>query len=332
MLFKMASDVTGFIFANFPELSNKMNSKSLAECLTMYNLTKAGVPVDQAYTTVFQNFWKMSAETKQQRQKEFDKLKTIHFGELTQKNFVTSSAGDEYKKQLMFVAEQLYISGADIEVAKSVAENTLSSRWGSSIINGEEYFTALPPEKYYAMEGILTPKNMRDRLNEFVKPYVTDVNNIVVIADDQTYTELYGDAPTPSYGLWHKNEMGYLEVVLNDAGQQVRVGKNLWRDDLESSYEQLGSDLNKVDVEIASLWKQVHDENPSVSLPYGMSVPYKKTTQPKLSEIKAKESERNKIKENIKLTKEERDRRLVKKNPGLAMSFNKASLLKLIRE
>lgn len=332
ILFKMASDVTGFVFANFPELSNKMNSKSLAECLTMYNLTKAGVPVDQAYTTVFQNFWKMSAETKQQRQKEFDKLKTIHFGELTQRNFVTSGAGDEYKKQLMFVAEQLYTSGADIDVAKSVAENALSSRWGSSIINGEEYFTALPPEKYYAMEGILTPKNMRDRLNEFVKPYVTDVNNIVVIADDQTYTEVYGDAPTPSYGLWHKNEMGYLEVVLNDAGQHVRVGKNLWRDDLERSYEQLGSDLNKVDVEIASLWKQVHDENPSVSLPYGMSVPYKETTQSKLDEIKAKESERNKIKENIKLTKEERDRRLVKKSPGLAMSFNKASLLKLIRE
>lgn len=332
MLFKMASDVTGFVFANFPEISNKMNSKSLAECLTMYNLTKAGVPVDQAYTTVFQNFWKMSAETKQQRQKDFDKLKTIHFGELIQKNFVASGAGDEYKKQLMFVAEQLYISGADIGVAKSVAENALSSRWGSSIINGEEYFTALPPEKYYAMEGILTPKNMRDRLNEFVKPYVTDVNNIVVIADDQTYTEVYGDAPTPSYGLWHKNEMGYLEVVLNDAGQHVRVGKNLWRDDLESYYEQLSSDLNKVDVEIASLWKQVHDENPSVSLPYGMYVPYKKTTQSKLDEIKAKESERNKIKENIKLTKEERDRRLVKKNPGLAVSFNKASLLKLIRE
>lgn len=331
ILFKMASDIVGFIHASFPELSSKLNSKSLAESLTMYQLTKAGVPVDQAYAMIVQNFWKTDAETRKQKQAQFEKLKTTTFSDLSLHSFGSKAEENEYKKQLELVAEQLFIQGADINVAKTVAENVLSSHWGTSMINGQEAFVALPPEKYYAMEGFLTPKNMLERLNDYVKDYVDDVNNILVVADDQTYNELYGEAPTPSYALYDMSE-GYPVIVLNDAGQQVRVGRNIWRTEPEQHYEQLGKELLNLDVEIASLWKEVHDENKSVSLPYGMSIPYKKESKAKLEKIKTLEKTKADTEKAKVVAKQERDRRLVLQKPGVALAFNKATINSLIRE
>ena len=97
---------------------------------------------------------------------------------------------------------------------------------------------------------------MRVELEKFSKQFVDDVENIRVVADETTYRQLSGAAPTPSYVLYVVRN-GIPEIVENELGKPVRVGANVWRtprllSDMKE-YDEWSKVENELDVAIAEL-------------------------------------------------------------------------------
>lgn len=245
VMFNMASDIYGFIRANNSKLAESLPSKKLAECITMYENLKAGMTVDESYASIEQIFWKTDENLRQTRQSEFNKLKKTEFDDIVPKEIANPIIATNYKYQYVSIAEQEYLKGATIDVAKNVAKDILQRRYGESSINGTEEFIDLPPEKFYSKDYFLTPRDMRIRLNNYLKKYVDDVNKVVVKADEKTYTELGGENPSPTYALYYINDMGVPEIIFNDKGQQARVGSNIWRTEEDEAVAYVYYDIEK---------------------------------------------------------------------------------------
>lgn len=245
VMFNMASDIYGFIRSNNSKLAESLPSKKLAESITMYENLKAGMTVDESYASIEQIFWKTDENLRQTRQSEFNKLKKTEFDDIVPKKIANPIIATNYKYQYVSIAEQEYLKGATIDVAKNVAKDILQRRYGESSINGTEEFIDLPPEKFYSKDYFLTPRDMRIRLNNYLKKYVDDVNKVIVKADEKTYTELGGENPSPTYALYYINDMGVPEIIFNDKGQQARVGSNIWRTEEDEAIAYVYYDIEK---------------------------------------------------------------------------------------
>jgi hypothetical protein len=245
VMFNMASDIYGFIRANNSKLAESLPSKKLAESITMYENLKAGMTVDESYASIEQIFWKTDENIRRTRQSEFNKLKKTDFDDVVPDKIANPTIATNYKYQYISIAEQEYLKGASIDVAKNVAKDILQRRYGESSINGTEEFIDLPPEKFYSKDYFLTPRDMRIRLNNYLKKYVDDVNKVIVKADEKTYTELGGENPSPTYALYYINDMGVPEIIFNDKGQQARVGSNIWRTEEDEAIAYVYYDIEK---------------------------------------------------------------------------------------
>lgn len=234
-LFKMVSDVVSFVRANVPTAVDQLNEKNLAESITMARLADLGVPAEEAYLTIEQNFWKTTPEVRERRLKDFD----TRYPKINIDSDVMSKLGRyvyetrsqqvlQYEEDFTFLTKQYYLKGASLDVAKETAKIVLDKKW--SIVkgpDGNKQLQAYAPEKFYSND-VLTPEDMRVELENFSKQFVDDVENVRVVADERTYREIGGSSTNPSYVLYVVRN-GIPEIVENELGKPVRVGTNAWR-------------------------------------------------------------------------------------------------------
>ena len=262
-LFKMVANVVSFIRANVPTAVDQLNEKNLAESITMARLADLGIPAEEAYLMIDQNFWKTTPEIRERRLKDFNTL----YPKINISADVMSKLGSavynsktrqvtQYEEEYEFLTQQYFLKGASLDIAKETAKTVLDKKW--SIIkgpDGNKQLQAYAPEKFFA-NAILTPEDMRVELEKFSKQFVDDVENIRVVADETTYRQLGGPAPTPSYVLYVVRN-GIPEIVENELGKPVRVGTNVWRtprllSDMKE-YDEWSKVENELDVAIAEL-------------------------------------------------------------------------------
>lgn len=258
-LFKMVADVVSFVRANVPTAVDQLNEKNLAESITMARLSDLGIPAEEAYLTIEQNFWKTTPEVRERRLKDFNTL----YPKIKIIGDVTSNIGSDvyssqtrqvtqYEEEYAFLTQQYFLKGASLAVAKETAKTILDKKW--SIVkgpDGKKQLQAYAPEKFFA-NAVLTPEDMRVELERFSKQFVDDVKNVMVVADETTYRQL----PKPSYVLYVVRN-GIPEIVENELGKPVRVGTNAWRTprllaDIKD-YDEWEKIENELDVKIAEL-------------------------------------------------------------------------------
>ena len=258
-LFKMVADVVSFVRANVPTAVDQLNEKNLAESITMARLSDLGIPAEEAYLTIEQNFWKTTPEVRERRLKDFNTL----YPKIKIIGDVTSNIGSDvyssqtrqvtqYEEEYAFLTQQYFLKGASLDIAKKTAKTILDKKW--SIVtgpDGKKQLQAYAPEKFFA-NAVLTPEDMRVELERFSKQFVDDVKNVMVVADETTYRQL----PKPSYVLYVVRN-GIPEIVENELGKPVRVGTNVWRTprllaDIKD-YDEWEKIENELDVKIAEL-------------------------------------------------------------------------------
>lgn len=242
--FSFASDIVKSIQVNDPDLIEFLPQKDISKAIMMNRLTSSGIPPEQAFNQINKSFQSINENIMDQRAKTFNKMlgdpkfqkkfeaSTMRTGWFFWKEnkMPNNMVADEFYYQFTDLARDFYAMGADEDSARESALAVLQTKWGNSNVNGDNLLTALPPEKFYSKE-YMDGKAMRDLLlwhaRKFVEKDVKD-ENIIVLADQETYATAGDITSKPSYCLCVINEMGIPEPVLDEENQFRRIGENVW--------------------------------------------------------------------------------------------------------
>ena len=212
--FSFVSDVLKNISVNNPDLIEFFDKRDIAKALTMNKLTSAGVSPEEAFNQVTKSFSSINNDVRENRIRAFNKTlsdprEQSNFDASIMKEgwfFKTNKqplelVSSEFYYQLTDLTREYYAMGADFETARESALSVIKTRWGNSEVNGDNYLTALPPEKFYA-EASMDGKTMRNLLLKFVNEKIDQTlesDRIVVLADKETYLTAGNATSKPSY-------------------------------------------------------------------------------------------------------------------------------------
>ena len=248
--FSYASNVLKNVSTNNPTLLEFFDKKDFAKAFTMNKLTSAGVAPEEAFNQVTKGFSSVNEDIRKNRIVSFNKevngkrsdfeSSIMKEGWFFKKNKELSSlTSDEFFYQFTDLAREYYAQGATFDVARDSALAAMKERWGNSEVNGDNYLTALPPEKFYS-DYAMNGKIMRELLLKFVKEKTDEKledDRIVVLADRETYATAGNQTSKPSYSLCYINEMGVPEPILGEDLQPIRIGENVWNKESRFEYE-----------------------------------------------------------------------------------------------
>lgn len=252
--FSLASDVVKSISVNNKDLIDYIPNNDIAKALKMNALTNAGLSAEEAFNQIKNSFQYVSEEVRDNRTKTFNKFLN---DEKIRAEFEASvmesgwffwkenkepigPVADEFFFQYTDLAREFFVSGADFDTAKESALLAIKKKWGNSVVNGDNFLTAFPPEKYYA-DYALNGKIMRELMLDFVKNRVSDKldeNRVVVLADKTTYYTAGNPTSKPSYSLCYINDNGVPEPILGEDLSPIRIGENVWNKESRFFYEQ----------------------------------------------------------------------------------------------
>lgn len=245
-----ASNVLKNVSTNNPTLLEFFDKKDFTKAFTMNKLTSAGVAPEEAFNQVTKGFSSVNEDIRKNRIVSFNKevndkrsdfeSSIMKEGWFFKKNKELSSlTSDEFFYQFTDLAREYYAQGETFDVARDSALAAMKERWGNSEVNGDNYLTALPPEKFYS-DYAMNGKIMRELLLKFVKEKTDEKledDRIVVLADRETYATAGNQTSKPSYSLCYINEMGVPEPILGEDLQPIRIGENVWNKESRFEYE-----------------------------------------------------------------------------------------------
>lgn len=289
-LFEMGANIISFIRANAEKLPNvvrNLSQKNFTESVTMARLSSFNIPAEQSYSTIDNEFWKMTPEDRERRGKQFASFlhdnetftpATILKGdekEIAQTNELTS-----YIEDYIFLAQKSFMEGGSIEDSKKFADTFILNKWHKVKENGKTYMRAYPPEMFYGVPGIYTEEDIQQDIQNYAKGLgIKDYQNVIAVADTQTYRELSIKNPEPTYALWVVRDGIPQQIRDKELNVQARIGGDDFRpqqvNEIRKEFNALDEQEKAIDLAIDATFREANQavleqqkkakENPSLN-------------------------------------------------------------------
>lgn len=289
-LFEMGANVISFIRANADKLPNvvrNLSQKNFTESIAMTRLSSFKIPAEQSYSMIDTEFWKMTSEERERRGKQF--ADRLHDNETftpaailkgDEKKIVQTNELTSYIEDYIFLAQKSFMSGGTIEDAKKFADTFILNKWRKVKENGKTYFRAYPPEMFYGVPGVYTEEDIQKDIQDYAKNRlnIKDYQNVIAVADSQTYRELSMKNPEPTYALWVVRDGIPQQIRDKDLNMQSRIGGDDFRPqqvkEINNEFLALDELERKIDLEIDATFREANEavlehqkkakENPSL--------------------------------------------------------------------
>lgn len=261
--FEVSSNVISFINANrdnLPNVIKNLNTKNFCESIAMSKLVDLRIPSEQAYSMVMAQYRNMTEEQRKTRGKEFSTI--LHDNEtLTDdvilpnqgKNVVRNNEATGYIADYKYLIETSFMSGATIDEAKKFADTFILKKWSKVEKDGKTYLRAYAPELFYSVPGLYGASDIeKSIINKAKSLKIEKPENVIVLADEQTYGEISGKNPEPTYAMWVFENGVPMQIRNKQTGKQERIGGDDFRppqmvaiQDKVNSHNKQINDLNR---------------------------------------------------------------------------------------
>ncbi|MBO5853181.1 MAG: hypothetical protein J6Q61_02795 [Bacteroidales bacterium] len=275
-VFEVSANVISFIQQNrdrLPKVIQSLDEKNFAESLDMVRMSKLKIPAEQSFSMIETEYRKMSEEQRKVRGKQFsDKLHdnetftpaAIFNVSNPDNDIANNNEAASYMSDYIFLAQKAFMSGASIQASKQFADTFVLKKWSRVNIDGKTYFRAYSPEKFYSVPGYWGTQDINMAINNKAKSLgIEDSQNAVAIADEQTYSEIGGKHPQPTYGLWVYRDGVPQQVINKKTGKQERMVASDFMpkqmSELSNAFQKYDELINNIDIEIANTFKDAEN-------------------------------------------------------------------------